>query len=214
MKLGGVVLKKFFSLAALLLSISFLLLGSTSFTTAEIGSDATLSIVSEDSALIAITNWEGRTFAITNNTEETIEIEEIKIIGRFSEEAMNGVENDSTPLLSGASKYFTLIGNSQELSGSDIYIFADWNSGSAEISSTIPEFEDEKVLDELVEEQIESEIIEAEEEGEEKVVGIETEVESGKVEGKETEVESEKVVEKISESEANEEPMIPELDKD
>ena len=70
MKSGGNVLKRFFSLTALLLSMSFLLFQSNSFTTAEIKNEATLSIVPEEDALIAINYEEGRMFTVTNNTEK------------------------------------------------------------------------------------------------------------------------------------------------
>ncbi|MEK5067053.1 hypothetical protein [Sporosarcina sp. FSL K6-1508] len=218
-------MKKFFSLAALLVSMSFLLLRSTSFTTAEIGSDATLSIVPEDSALIAITNWEGRKFAITNNTEETIEIQGIDILSGFSEEAMNVVENNSSTLISGGSKYFTLIGDAQELSGGEIQIIAHWNGGSAEINSTIPEFEDEQILVEL-EEETKSELIEAEEKEKEKEkekeeieveekANEEVEVEAKEEAGAEENIkEIEKETANIIESEPNEDQTNTDQDKD
>ena len=78
MRSGGNILRLIFYLTALFISVSFFLLQSNSFTTAEIRNEATLSIVSEENALIAITYEEGGMFTVTNNTEKsTIEIDGI-----------------------------------------------------------------------------------------------------------------------------------------
>ena len=68
MNSGGDVLKRFFSLAALLLSIITITFTGTSFSTAEIKNEATLTIVPEENALIAIAYGEDSNFTVTNNT--------------------------------------------------------------------------------------------------------------------------------------------------
>ncbi len=135
MNSGGDILKLFFSLLAILLTSSLLLLFSNSFTNAEIKNDATLSIVPEDSALIAIIDWEGRTFSIKNNTEETVEIAGIELSSDSDMDIEAGEIGD-----------FTLVGDAEELSGKVIEIIAHWNGGSAEIKSTIPEFTENEVV--------------------------------------------------------------------
>ena len=67
-------MKRFFSLSALFIIHVIFTFQSNSFTTAEIKNEATLSIVSEEDALIAIDYGEGRMFTVTNNTEKAIEI--------------------------------------------------------------------------------------------------------------------------------------------
>jgi len=143
MNSGGDVLKLFFSLSAILLTSSLLLLFSNSFTNAEINNDTTLSVVSEDSALIAVVDWDGRTFSIKNNTEETIEITSIEL-GRGS--GMDITENQVPSIIGpGGLSQVILIGDAEELSGRDIQLVARWSGGNAEIISTIPEFVEDEV---------------------------------------------------------------------
>ena len=51
-----------------------------SFTTAAVKNSATLSITSEESALIAIDYTEDQKFQVSNNTDETIKVTSIKLI--------------------------------------------------------------------------------------------------------------------------------------
>ena len=80
MNSGGDVLKRFISLIALLLSISFFLYHGTSFSNAEIRNDATLTIVPEEHALIAITYGKGGNFFVTNNTAKTIDVANVEVV--------------------------------------------------------------------------------------------------------------------------------------
>lgn len=134
-------MKSIFVLSALFISISLLILQSNSFTTAEIRSEATINLVSEENALIAINYGENKMFTVTNNTDKTIEIESIDIKG--IEELFEVDEKDSF-ILSGESKEFTVSGDSKELAGEMMSIMVRWNEGIAEITSMLPMFKDDK----------------------------------------------------------------------
>ncbi|WP_438315322.1 hypothetical protein [Sporosarcina sp. FA9] len=129
-------MKRFFSLSALLLAITFLLFNSNSFTTAEIKNEATLSVVSEENALIAIEYEEGGIFTVTNNTEKTIEIESVQLTSGSGNDIIN---TDYASINPGGSSQFTIIGDPEPLYGTTIQLMASWNGGSAEIQSMIPE---------------------------------------------------------------------------
>lgn len=174
MKSGGNVLKRFISLTALLLSLSLVLFQSNSFTTAALKNDATLSIVPEENALIAINYGEGRMFAVTNNTANAITIE--------SHGPIHIEGTDSFHIMSEGTNDFTLAGAPEDLIGGSIHIIARWNGGSAEIQSMIPEssieqiglesapelvetpvspeVKEESVVTEVIEESVDPEIIE------------------------------------------------------
>lgn len=100
-----------------------------------------MSVVPEDSALIAIVDWDGRAFAVKNNTEKTIVITRIEL-GSGLDIAEIQVPSVIEP---GGLSQITLIGDAEELSGREIQLVADWKGGSAEIISTIPEFVEDEV---------------------------------------------------------------------
>lgn len=146
-------------LAALLLSVSVLLLLSNSFSTAEIRNDVAMSVVGESDALIGIKNWDGRYFSVVNNTETTVVIESMMVMDG---EAL-GVDGWPSYIGAGEEKTFILIGEATELSkDKEIRISASWESGSAEISTMIPYFEEivnecpdqSKVTGEIVDEEV------------------------------------------------------------
>ncbi|MEK4484678.1 hypothetical protein MHH81_03675 [Psychrobacillus sp. FSL H8-0484] len=130
-------------LTASLLLISSLLLQSNSFSKAEISNNVLLSIVEEESALIAITYGEEKTFEVTNNTDKTIEIERVELLDEYEEEFMN-IEDVDSSIFPGEMKEFALTGNSKDLTGKVIRIITRWEGGNAEIQSTLPEFPEVK----------------------------------------------------------------------
>ncbi|QBP41864.1 DUF5305 family protein [Paenisporosarcina antarctica] len=82
-------MKLFFSLSVLLISISFLLFHSTSFTNAKIKNTATLSIVSEESALMSISYGVGKNFSVINNTAMTIKVDRVKLKNKSEHQIIN-----------------------------------------------------------------------------------------------------------------------------
>ncbi|WP_066315635.1 hypothetical protein [Bacillus sp. FJAT-29814] len=132
-------MKLIFSLLVISLSISLLLIQSHSFTTAEISSEAILTVVPEENALIAITYGKNKRLVVTNNTGNTIEIESIEWLGSPNYRIIEVGKNDANFIMPGTIKEFTLTGDPKQLSGGVIKINVRWNGGSAELTSTIPE---------------------------------------------------------------------------
>lgn len=149
MNLGGKKLKKVLVLTALFISTSFFLLQSNSFSNATIRNEAKLSIVPEKSALIAIIYGEGKSFVIKNNTESTIEIKRIDLLGE-SEDGIGFVEFNDHFIMPGGNKEIILTGDYENLSGTDVHISVRWDSGIAEIKSVLPNFpkETQTLIDE------------------------------------------------------------------
>ena len=143
MNFGGNVLRLTFSLTALFISLSFLIFHGNSFTTAEITSEAKLSIVPDDDALIAISYGPGKHFQVTNNTGKTIVIDSIEISDAPKNEIKELGENGSFSIEPGESKRFNVTADPKELENKIMHLFAYWNGGSTEINSIIPEWKDD-----------------------------------------------------------------------
>ncbi|WP_391207622.1 hypothetical protein [Psychrobacillus sp. L4] len=125
-------------LSGLFISISLLVIQSDSYSTAGITSDATISLVPEGEALIAINyDVENRKIMLTNNMEKTVYIESINPSGYF--ELLQGV------IGSGETLEFDVIGKSQDLSEQNISMKVRWSEGSALISSMLPMFAEEPI---------------------------------------------------------------------
>lgn len=131
---------------------------SYSFTSASISQEASVNLVAEENALIAITYGENKSFVITNNMDKSIRIKSIKI----QKEAK--IVNDlPITLLPGASKEFLIEGDSQLLFGIQMEISIESENGNMKITSVLPQFtleqeetdaEKEKVNEEKVDEDI------------------------------------------------------------
>lgn len=133
-------------LSALFISISLLVIQSDSYSTAEIRSDATIRVVPEGEALIAINyDQENRKIMLTNNTDKTVYIESIIPSGYF--ELFQGV------IGSGETIEFDVIGKSDELNEQNISIKVRWSDGSADIVSVLPLFADEPLEELPIEEE-------------------------------------------------------------
>ncbi|WP_164667895.1 hypothetical protein [Virgibacillus doumboii] len=131
-------MKVILSLAAVFASLSFLLLHTSSFTTAKVKNEANLSIVSEESALIAINYTKGKRFTVTNNTVKTIHIDRVSVLNGSDQRAIN-LGKDSSAIKPGGVQEFNITGDPKKLSGKVLRIDTYWNGGSAEIKSTIPD---------------------------------------------------------------------------
>lgn len=151
MNSGGDVLKRFFSLAALLLSITLFLLHGTSFSNAEIKNEATLTIVSEENALIAIAYGEDNNFTVTNNTAKAIDISNVEIVNETDRAIISVVERATTRIRPGESRQFTIPGDPNSLTGKVIQLIARWNGGNAKINSTIPVLIENITVEEVTE---------------------------------------------------------------
>ncbi|QFF97999.1 hypothetical protein PB01_03735 [Psychrobacillus glaciei] len=137
-------MRSIFLLSALFISFSFLVIQSDSYSIAGISSDATISLVPEGEALIAINyDVENRKIMLTNNTEKTGYIESINPDGYF--ELLQGVIGSGETIVS------DVIGKSDDLSGQNISIKVRWSEGSALISSILPVFAEELIEESLVE---------------------------------------------------------------
>lgn len=141
--LGGFVLKLTFSLTVLFISITFLLFQGNSFSTAEITSEAKLSIVPDSDALIAISYGPGKQFQIKNNTGKTIIINSIEIIDAPENKIKGLGENENFAIEPGEFKRFNITADPKNLQNKKIHLFAYWNGGSTEINSIIPEWKDD-----------------------------------------------------------------------
>ena len=142
MNFGGDGMRLTFSLTALFLSLSFLIFHGNSFSTAEITSEAKLSIVTDNDALIAISYGPGKQFQVTNNTGKTIVIDSIEISDAPKNEIKELGENGSFSIEPGESKRFNVTADPKELENKIMRLFAYWNGGSTEINSIIPEWKD------------------------------------------------------------------------
>jgi len=142
MNFGGDGMRLTFSLTALFLSLSFLIFHGNSFSTAEITSEAKLSIVTDNDALIAISYGPGKQFQVINNTGKTIVIDSIEISDAPKNEIKELGENGSFSIEPGESKRFNVTADPKELENKIMRLFAYWNGGSTEINSIIPEWKD------------------------------------------------------------------------
>ncbi len=134
--------------------MTFLLFQSTSYSTAELKNEATLSAVSEEHALIAVQYGEGRLFSIINNMENAIRIS--------SNGAINFIANDSFYIEPGSYREFTIEGHPEDLNCGSIQINAVWDEGSADIQSIIPQTTSNQILLELIDEEVVEEKVEVE----------------------------------------------------
>ena len=99
MNSGGDVLKRLISLSALLLSISLFLSHGTSFSNAEIKNDATLSIVPEEHALIAITYGKSGNFSVKNNTAKTIDVANVEVVNEPGQPVISMAEKGTFTII-------------------------------------------------------------------------------------------------------------------
>jgi hypothetical protein len=209
MNSGGNVLKLFFTLTALFLLISMLLFQTDSFTQAEITSEAILSIVSEDNALIAIIYGKGKMFAVTNNAGKTVEIESVELIGD-SKNSIIEVKGKGTSLQPGGNKEFNITADPKKLPGKVIQLIVRWEGGSAEIKSTIPEAFIEQLQIEVEKQNEQDKNIEQDKE---KQVKEQTKLEKDEEPVVEEPVNPE-VVDELVNPEAEEEPVKPEEEEE
>lgn len=137
-------MKRFYYGSAILLFLTMMLYQSTSFSSLEMMNKATVSAVSNGQALLSIQYGDGRVFWITNNTENTIRIE--------NNGGMQPLE--SFYIGPGRSGVFSIIGAPEEFfNGSVIVVDAEWEDGYATIESPIPEANIETILMELLDEE-------------------------------------------------------------
>ena len=129
-------MKRLLFLAALFFSISLFFFQSSSYTIAGLENDGYISLVPEDSALIAVSYEEIPKFWITNNTDKTIYIERLEILGAYD----YGIDYFDSAILPGASGEFTITGDVNSVIGNTLQITARWDEGEAEISSVLPSF--------------------------------------------------------------------------
>lgn len=138
-------MKLFYSLPILFISISLLIFQTNSFTTTEIGSEAILSVVSEENSVIAINYGVGKHFTVTNNTTNTLEIVEIWLCGNSNNRIIE-LNGKGDFIKSGGKKAFNISGGPQNLHGKGIQLIARWEDGSAVINSTIPEKNKKEII--------------------------------------------------------------------
>lgn len=129
-------MKRLLILAALFFSISLFFFQSSSYTVADLKNDGYISFVPEDSALIAVRYEETPRFWITNNTDKTIYIERLEILGAYD----YGIDSFDSSIGPGASGEFTITGDVASVIGNTLQISAHWDEGEAEISSVLPFF--------------------------------------------------------------------------
>ena len=154
-KAGGDVMKLFFSLSALFISVTLMLIYTNSFTTAAVKNEATLSITSEESALIAINYTKDNNFRLSNNTDKNIIVKNIKLVS----DPKHNVINVDTPIFlpSGHSQEFSIVNSTKDLSGKVMTVSVHWNGGTANIKSTIPTLEIDEITPESIDDQSELE---------------------------------------------------------
>lgn len=128
---------------------------SNSFTTAGVKNGATLSITSEESALIAINYSKEKKLQVSNNTDKTIKVTSIKLVSDPKHKIIDANVPFSLP--SGHSREFAIANNKNGLSGKIIALKVQWNGGTAEIKSTIPELEEEEKIKEQTDQETDSE---------------------------------------------------------
>jgi hypothetical protein len=126
------------TLTVVSLSFSFLLFHTNSFTVAEIKNETKLSVVSEEEALIAITYTQGKQFTVTNNTDKTIELTNVELVGGSDQEIIPLGNKGEIYINPGGVHAFNITGDPKDLTGKVLIIKAYWNGGSAEIKTTIP----------------------------------------------------------------------------
>ncbi|MFF2753475.1 hypothetical protein ACFVR1_06905 [Psychrobacillus sp. NPDC058041] len=147
-------MKSILLLSAFLISFSLLFIQSDSYSTAEIRSDATIRVVPEGEALIAVNyDEENRKIKLTNNMEKTIEIESMN--------PASYVELYQASIRPGETIEYGVIGKSEELYGQNISFKVRWSEGSADILTILPMFAEEP-LEELPIEAEEGEVDEEE----------------------------------------------------
>lgn len=142
-------MRRFISLTALLLSISLFLSHGTSYSNAKVRGDATLSIVPEERALIAITYGEDNNLSVTNNTAKTIKVSNVEMVNEDDHPIISLLENGTATIHPGDSRQFNVPNDTDVLLGKAIQLLTRWNGGNAQINSTIPEL----FLNSLVEEE-------------------------------------------------------------
>lgn len=150
-------MRLFVSLSVLFITATLLVVYSNSFTTAGVKNEATLSITSEENALIALDYEKGEKLTITNNTEKTITIESVSIISDSNHKITTQGKEGPVSLNSSARQVYNITGNPKELAGKVIIVKARWSGGSADIKSTIPNLR-EKLTIELNELEKETEL--------------------------------------------------------
>ena len=133
-------MKRLLILAALFFSISLFFFQSSSYTVADLKNDGYISFVPEDSALIAVRYEETPRFWITNNTDKTIYIERLEILGAYD----YGIDPFNSSILPGNSGEFTITGDVASVIGHTLQITARWDEGEAQISSVLPSFKIEE----------------------------------------------------------------------
>ena len=146
-------MRLFFSLLALLISVTMMVIYTNSFTTAAIKNEATLSISSEESALIAINYTENKNIQLSNNTDKSIVVKNINLVSDPKHKVINASFPFSLP--SGHSQEFIIANYKRDLSGNVMTVSVHWNGGTADIKSTIPKLEIDEITPESIEELIE-----------------------------------------------------------
>ena len=151
-------MRLFVSLSALLISATLLVVYSNSFTTAEVKNETTLRISAEGNALIAITYEKAEKLTIKNNTDKTITIKSVSIINDSNHKITTQGKESPVSLNSTGSQVYNITGKPSELPGKVIVVKADWNGGSAEVKSTIPNLQENQKTSDPIVEQIDTEL--------------------------------------------------------
>ena len=149
-------MKLFFSLSALFISVTLMLIYTNSSTTAAVKNEATLSVTSEESALIAINYTDDKNVQLSNNTDKSIVVKSIKLVSDPTHKVINA--NFPFSLPSGHSQEFTIANNKKDPSGKLMTVSVHWNGGTAEIKSTMPKLETDEITPEPIEELIKQEV--------------------------------------------------------
>lgn len=142
------------------MSLTMLIIYSNSFTTATVNNEATFSIISEESALIAINYTESNNFQVSNNTNENIVVQAIELVSDPKRIIFDA--NFPFSLPPGNNQELTIANNKKDLSGKVLTVSVHWKEGAASIKSTIPTLEKEVIKPQPIEEVIEPEVNEEE----------------------------------------------------
>lgn len=149
-------MRLFFSLSALFISLTMIIIYTNSFTTAAVNNEATFSIVSEENALIAINYTESKNLQLSNNTDKSIVVKSIDLVSDPKHKFINA--NLPISLPPGSNQQFTIANNKKDLSGEVLTVLVHWSGGTANIKSIMPKMELKVITPESIEELIEPEV--------------------------------------------------------
>lgn len=129
---------------------------TNSFTTAAVKNEATLSIGSEESALIAINYTENKNIQLSNNTDKSIVVKTIKLVSNPKQKVINADLPISLP--PGQNQKFSIVNDKKDLSEKVLTVSVHWNGGTADIKSTMPKLNIDGITPESIEELIQPEV--------------------------------------------------------